>query len=58
VAALARLGTGEVATAAEATAGWAPAATYEPRTGAAEAEERLRRWREAAEATLALGAGG
>ncbi len=58
VAALARLGTGEVTTAAEATAGWAPAATYEPRAGAAEAEERLRRWRDAAEATLALGTGG
>jgi glycerol kinase len=58
VAALARLGTGEVATAAEATAGWAPAATYEPSAGAAAAEERLRRWRDAAEATLALGAGG
>jgi glycerol kinase len=58
VAALARLGTGGVATAAEATAGWEPAATYEPRAGAAEAEDRLRRWRDAAEATLALGAGG
>jgi glycerol kinase len=58
VAALARLGTGQVATAAEATAGWAPAATFEPRASAAEAEERLRRWRDAAEATLTLGTGG
>ena len=58
VAALARLGVGQVATAAEATAGWSPAATYDPRAGAAEAEERLRRWRDAAEATLTLGTGG
>jgi glycerol kinase len=57
VAALARLGAGLAASAAEATAGWTPAATYEPRIGPAEAEERLRRWRAAAEATLALGLG-
>jgi glycerol kinase len=58
VAALARLGAGDAASPAEATAGWTPAATYEPRVGAAEAEERLRRWRAAAEATLGLGNGG
>jgi glycerol kinase len=57
VAALARLGAGDAAGPAEATAGWTPAATYEPRVGAAEAEERLRRWRAAAEATLTLGTG-
>lgn len=54
VAALARLGFGEARTAAEVVGGWSPAATYEPRIGPAEAEERLARWRRAAEAAAAL----
>jgi glycerol kinase len=54
VAALARLGTGEVADAEVATGGWSPAATYEPLVSADEAEARLRRWRQAAEATSEL----
>lgn len=36
------------------TPDWDPVAVYEPAVGADEAEARLRRWREAAEATLAL----
>jgi glycerol kinase len=55
VAALARLGSGELHDPAVATGGWSPVATFEPRVGAAEAEDRLRRWRQAAEATLELG---
>ncbi len=48
VAALARLGAGAVRSAAEAVNAWRPAATYEPRIGAAEAAERLARWRRVA----------
>ena len=55
VAALARLGSGELSDPAVATGGWSPVATFEPRVAAAEAEDRLRRWRQAAEATLELG---
>ena len=33
---------------------WPPVAVYEPEVGTDEAEARLVRWREAAEATLAL----
>jgi glycerol kinase len=55
VAALARLGSGDVDDPAVATGGWSPAATYEPAVSADEAEERLQRWRQAAEATLELG---
>jgi glycerol kinase len=54
VAALARLGSGAVATAREAVGGWSPAAVYEPAIGAAEAAARLARWRRAAEATAEL----
>jgi glycerol kinase len=54
VAALARLGGGEARTAAEAVGDWSPAATYEPRIGPGEAEERLACWRRAAEAAAAL----
>jgi glycerol kinase len=56
VAALARLGTGEVNDPEVAAGGWRPAATYEPRVGADQAEARLRRWRRAAEATYQLDA--
>jgi glycerol kinase len=55
VAALARLGSGDVDDPAVATGGWSPVASYEPRTSADEAESRLRRWRQAAEATMELG---
>lgn len=48
VAALARLGSGAVATARAAIGGWTPAAVYEPRLAAAEAAERLARWRQVA----------
>jgi glycerol kinase len=54
VAALARLGAGDATDPAAGTGGWSPAATYEPRVGAAEAADRLERWRRAAEATLDL----
>ena len=49
VAALARLGAGAAATPAEAIGGGRPAAVYEPRISAAEAETRLARWRRAAD---------
>jgi glycerol kinase len=49
-AALARLGTGEVADAAAATGGWSPAATYLPQVPAGEAAERLEGWRQVVEA--------
>src|SRR5207302_9958500 len=42
--ALARLGAGIAITPAEAVGSWAPAAVFEPRMPAAEAEERLGRW--------------
>jgi glycerol kinase len=54
VAALARLGAGDATDPVAVTGGWSPAATYEPRVGAAEAADRLERWRRAAEATLDL----
>jgi glycerol kinase len=44
VGALARLGSGAAATPAEAVGSWAPAAVFEPRLPAEEAEERLARW--------------
>jgi len=49
VAALAGLGIGAVATPRAAVGTWRPAAVYEPRIDAAEAHERLARWRRAAE---------
>ena len=54
VAALARLGIGAARTPAEAIGPWVPAATFEPRLPAPEAEARLQACRRAAEATLAL----
>jgi glycerol kinase len=54
VGALARLGVGAAASPEEALGDWRPAAVFEPRVSAAEAEERLLRWRQAAEATMEL----
>jgi glycerol kinase len=53
-AALARLGAGLARTPAEAIGTRRPAATFEPRIGADEAESRLRSWRRAVEATMDL----
>jgi glycerol kinase len=52
--ALARLGAGGAATPAEAVGPWKPAAVFEPRIGADEAEERLAGWRAAALALAEL----
>jgi glycerol kinase len=52
--ALARLGAGGASTPALAVGGWAPAAVFEPRMRAAEAEERLARWEAAALALAGL----
>jgi glycerol kinase len=52
VAALARLGCGGAADAAAAVGTWQPAAVFEPRISADEAESRLHRWRRVAEATM------
>jgi glycerol kinase len=52
--ALARLGAGGASTPAQAVGGWAPAAVFEPRMRAAEAEERLARWQAAALALAGL----
>ena len=54
VAAFARLGVGDVRTAAAALGDWQPTATYEPRLSTDEAETRLRAWRAAADATMDL----
>ncbi len=54
VAALARLAVGDARSAEEAVGGWTPAAVYEPRIDAGEAEERRARWRRAADAVAAL----
>ena len=53
-AAFARLGVGAVATWDAAVGRWSPAAVYEPRIGAAEAAERLARWRQVAESASVL----
>ena len=53
-AALARLGSGDVATARAAIGRWSPAAVYEPGIGPAEAAERLARWRRVADESTAL----
>ena len=53
-AALARLGAGAAATPADAVGEWSPAAEFEPRMAAGEAEERLQRWRAAALARTEL----
>jgi len=57
VAALARLGAGAAHTASEAAGTWAPAATYEPRISADEAEARLQAWRHVVERTMDLALG-
>jgi glycerol kinase len=44
VGALARLGSGNASTPAEAVGDWTSPATFEPRMGASEAEERLAKW--------------
>lgn len=54
VAALARLALGDARTPAEAIGAWSPAAVYEPRIDAAEAAERLDRWRRAVDAVAGL----
>jgi glycerol kinase len=50
VAALARIGLGDAATPADAVSAWGPAATYEPACTAEEAERRIARWLQAADA--------
>ena len=50
VAALARIGLGDVDTPEEAVSGWAPTITYEPACSPTEAEHRLARWLQAADA--------
>ncbi|MGH3261116.1 MAG: FGGY family carbohydrate kinase, partial [Trebonia sp.] len=50
VAALARIGIGDVATPQDAVSAWKPATSYEPSCSAAEAEHRLARWVQAADA--------
>ena len=52
--ALARLGAGAAAIPAEAVGSWKPAAVFEPRMGAGEADERLGRWHAAATALAQL----
>jgi glycerol kinase len=54
VAAFARLALGDATSAEEAIGKWSPVAVYEPRIAAADAEERVARWRRAAEAAMAL----
>jgi glycerol kinase len=54
VGAFARLGAGAAATPAQAVGSWAPVAVFEPRMPAAEAEERLARWKAAALALAQL----
>src|SRR5919201_3541033 len=54
VGALARLGSGNASTPAEAVGDWTSPATFEPRMSASEAEERLARWEAAARALAEL----
>jgi glycerol kinase len=54
VAALARLGVGDAKRPADAVGEWQPAAVFEPRMRRDEAESRLHRWRQVAEATMNL----
>lgn len=56
VAALARVGLGDAATLEEAVSAWRPATSYEPMCSAGEAEHRLARWRQTADA-LSRGGG-
>jgi glycerol kinase len=53
-AALARLGAGLATSAADAVVAWTPDATFTPAISSDQAEERLRAWRRAAEATMDL----
>jgi glycerol kinase len=57
VGALARLGAGAAGSPAQAVGSWTPAAVFEPRMQAAEAEERLARWKAAAIALAQLSHG-
>jgi len=54
VGALARLGSGNASTPAEAVGDWTSPATFEPRMGPSEAEERLAKWEAAARALVEL----
>jgi glycerol kinase len=54
VAALARIGVGDACSPAEAIGQWQPAAIFDPQIRGDEAESRLRRWRQVAEATMNL----
>ncbi len=54
IAALARLGAGDASSPQAALGTWRPAATFEPRIDAAEAAERVARWRRAADAACEL----
>jgi glycerol kinase len=58
VGALARLGGGGANTPAEAVGDWVPAAVFEPRLPASDAEERLARWNAAALALAELARAG
>jgi glycerol kinase len=55
VGAFARLGAGAAASPVEAVGRWSPAAVFEPRVTAAEAEERLSHWEAAARMLAELG---
>ena len=57
VAALARIGVGDLEGGTAVARDWRPVATYEPRITADEADERLARWQAAAAATMELGGG-
>ena len=50
VAAFARIGIGDAKSPEQAVSGWAPTITYEPSCSAADAERRLARWLQAADA--------
>jgi glycerol kinase len=54
VGALARLGSGNASTPAEAVGDWTSPATFEPRMSASEAEDRLAKWEAAARALAEL----
>jgi glycerol kinase len=54
VAALTRLGMGWARDPGEAAGGWEPAAIFEPRVPATQADERLAAWRAVVEATMDL----
>jgi glycerol kinase len=54
VGALARIGSGEVSSPAEAVGDWSPVAVFEPKMSGSEAAERLARWEAAARALADL----